>query len=113
MGIVAVHARLLHDAGLSIAHNALSIHFGTFSGSFLSVAFAEDAKSITFKIVVGPAVFSPGEWVIAVLTHFDARATHAGQLLSDIMQESGGDAQRNSAGCRREHFVYGKVRLFD
>src|SRR5262249_46096691 len=77
----------------------------------LPLALAHTQQGLAFEVIAGTAVGPPGERVVAVLPHFDPCLARLAQLLADIVQERGRDAQRHGTRRGRDRLVDREPRL--
>ena len=69
---VAFDAGRLHDAHLSVADNAPPTQLGELMDRLPPLALAQTPQQLALEFIPRPAVGSPRERVVAVLTHLDA-----------------------------------------
>src|SRR4051812_40857461 len=111
MGAVALDAGSLHDARLGVADDAPPVEFGELMDRPLTLAPAQTTQRLALELISRAAVRSPGEGIVAVLAHLDAGPTGQAQLLADVVQERGRDAERHLARRGRDRLVDGEARL--
>src|SRR5262245_61699289 len=94
---MAFDARLLHDPRLGETDDTLPVDLGEFMNRLFPLALPQTHESRALEIIPWAAVGSPGKWVIAILSHLDAGLARLGQLLADVVQKRGRDAERHRA----------------
>src|SRR5262245_66237054 len=102
---MALDAGALHDSRLSVTDNALPSHFGELMDRLPPLAQTQTPQRLTLELIPRASVGSPGKRVVAVLTHLNACATYLAQLLADVVQERGRDADRHGARRGRDRFI--------
>src|SRR5256885_528417 len=75
------------------------------------LALAQTPQSLALELIPRAAVGSPREREVAVLAHLDTCPTCPAQLLTDVVQKCGRDAERHGAGRGRDCLVDRKARL--
>src|SRR5262249_10303519 len=105
MRAVALDAGALHDARLSVAHDALAVDLGEFMDCLLPLALAQALKSHALEIIARTSVGPPRIRVVTILAHLYAGPTLVGQLLANVVQERCWDAERYCVGRGRDCLV--------